>query len=96
MLRITLDEAIAYEEEIVERARSAMTFESVDSIDNDIKSNCKIIEIQHGQLVKWLKELKSYRVAEEKGLIKATSTVDNFIYCPYCGRKLERNEKNNE
>ena len=31
MLRITLDEAIAYEEEIVERARSAMNFESVDS-----------------------------------------------------------------
>ncbi len=96
MLRITLDEAIAYEEEIVERARSAITFESVDSIDNDIKSNCKIIEIQHGQLVKWLKELKSYREAEGKGLIKVTSTVDNFIYCPYCGRKLERNEKNNE
>ena len=47
MLRITLDEAIAYEEEIVERARSVMNFESVDSIDNDIKSNCKIIEIQH-------------------------------------------------
>ena len=96
MLRITLDEAIAYEEEIVERARSVMNFESVDSIDNDIKSNCKIIEIQHGQLVKWLKELKSYRKAEEKGLIKVNSTVDNFIYCPYCGRKLERNEKNNE
>ena len=96
MLRITLDEAIAYEEEIVERARSVMNFESVDSIDNDIKSNCKIIEIQHGQFVKWLKELKSYRKAEEHGLINMTSTVDNFIYCPYCGRKLERNEKNNE
>ena len=96
MLRITLDEAIAYEEEIVERARSAMNFESVDSIDNDIKSNCKIIEIQHWQLIKWLKELKLYREVEEKGLIKLTSTIDNFIYCPYCGRKLERNEKNNE
>jgi hypothetical protein len=96
MLRITLDEAIAYEEEIVERARSAMNFESVDSIDNDIKSNCKIIEIQHWQLIKWLKELKLYREAEEKGLIKVNSTIDKFIYCPYCGRKLERNEKNNE
>lgn len=96
MLRITLDEAITYEEEIVKRARSVMNFESVDSIDNDIKSNCKIIEIQHEQIAKWLKELKSYRKAEEHGLIKMTSTVDNFIYCPYCGRKLERNEKNNE
>lgn len=96
MLRITLDEAIAYEEEIVERARSAMTFESVDSIDNDIKSNCKIIEIQHGKLVEWLKELKSYREAEEKGLIKTASIANNFIYCPYCGRKLEWNERNNE
>lgn len=96
MLRITLDEEIAYEEEIVERACSAMNFESVDSIDNDIKSNCKIIEIQHWQLIKWLKELKLYREAEEKGLINMNLTIDNFIYCPYCGRKLERNEKNNE
>ena len=42
MLRITLDEAIAYEEEIVERARSAMNFESVDSIDNDIRKDVNI------------------------------------------------------
>lgn len=80
----------------VQKQPSAMNFESVDSIDNDIKSNCKIIEIQHWQLIKWLKELKLYREAEEKGLIKLTSNIDNFIYCPYCGRKLERNEKNNE
>lgn len=96
MLRITLDEAIVYEEEIVERARRAMNFESVDSIDNDIKSNCKMIEMQHWQLIKWLKELKLYREAEEKGLIKVNSTIDKFIYCPYCGRKLKRSEKNNE
>lgn len=37
---MTLDEAITHAKEVAEKNIRAMNFESIDSIDDDIKINC--------------------------------------------------------
>ena len=44
-------------------------FESIDSIDDDIKTNCIKCAKEHEQLAEWLEELKTYKEAEEHGLL---------------------------
>lgn len=69
MERLTLEEAIAHAKEIAEKNYRGADFESIDSIDDDIKTNCIKCAEEHLQLVKWLEELKSYKDLEEQGLL---------------------------
>lgn len=69
MERLTLEEAIVHAKEVVEKNYRGADFESIDYIDDDIKTNCIKCAEEHMQLVKWLEELKSYKEAEEQGLL---------------------------
>lgn len=69
MGELTLEEAIDHAKEVAEKNYKGADFESIDSVDNDIKTNCIKCAEEHMQLAEWLKELKSYRDAEEQGLL---------------------------
>lgn len=69
MERLTLDEAIRHEKEVAERNYRNTEYESTDPIDDDIKTICREHAKEHEQLANWLEELKSYKNAEEQGLL---------------------------
>lgn len=69
MEKLTLEEAIVHAKEVAEKNYRGAEFESIDSIDDDIKTNCIKCAEEHMQLVKWLEELKSYKDLEEQGLL---------------------------
>ena len=81
MEKLTLEEAIAHAKEIAEKNYRGAEFESIDSIDDDIKTNCIKCAEEHMQLVKWLEELKSYKEAEEHGLlVRLPCKVGDDVY----------------
>lgn len=69
MGELTLEEAIVYAKEIAEKNYRGAEFESIDSIDDDIKTNCVKCAEEHEQLAEWLEELKFYKDLEEQGLL---------------------------
>lgn len=69
MGKLTLEEAIVRAKEIAEKNYRGVDFESIDSIDDDIKANCIKCAEEHEQLAEWLEELKFYKEAEEQGLL---------------------------
>lgn len=69
MARLTIEESIAHAKEIAEKNYRGVEFESIDSIDDDIKANCIKCAEEHEQLAEWLEELKSYKEAEEQNLL---------------------------
>lgn len=69
MERLTLEEAIAHAKEVAEKNYRGADFESLDSVDDDIKANCIKCAEEHEQLAEWLEELKSYKDAEDQGLL---------------------------
>ena len=69
MERLTLEEAIVHAKEVAEKNYRGADFESLDSIDDDIKANCIKCAEEHEQLAEWLEELKSYKGLEKHGLL---------------------------
>lgn len=69
MERLTLEDAISHAKEIAEKNYRGAEFESIDSIDDDIKANCIKCAEEHEQLAEWLEELKSYKDLDEQGLL---------------------------
>ena len=69
MGKLTLEEAIAHAKEITEKNYRGAEFESIDSIDDDIKTNCIKCAKEHEQLAELLEELKTYKEAEGQGLL---------------------------
>lgn len=69
MERLTLEEAIVHAKEVVEKNYRGADFESIDSVDDDIKANCIKCAEEHEQLAEWLEELKSYKDLDEQGLL---------------------------
>lgn len=69
MERLTLEEAIVHAKEVAEKNYRGADFESIDYIDDDIKTNCIKCAEEHMQLAEWLEELKSYKDLEEQGLL---------------------------
>lgn len=83
MERLTLDEAIKHAKEVAEKNYRGADFESIDSVDDDIKINCIKCAEEHEQLVEWLEELKFYKEAEEQGLIvRLPCKVGDTVYVP--------------
>lgn len=82
MEKLTLEEAIIHAKEVSEKNYRCADFESIDSIDDDIKTNCIKCAKEHMQLVKWLEELKSYKDLEEQGLLlRLPYKVGDDLYC---------------
>lgn len=70
MERLTLDEAIKHAKEVADmNYNDAEKFDSNDSVENYMKGNCMKCAEQHEKLAEWLEELKSYKEAEEQGLL---------------------------
>ena len=69
MARLTIEESIAHAKEIAEKNYRGADFESIDSVDDDIKANCIKCAEEHEQLAEWLEELKSYKDLDEQGLL---------------------------
>lgn len=67
MERITLEEAIKYIKEVVCKNRKNKEKNTI-VIPNSFISSADCAE-KYGQVAKWLKELKSYKEAEEQGLL---------------------------
>ncbi len=69
MERLTLEDAISHAKEVAEKNYRGADFESIDSVDDDIKANCIKCAEEHEQLAEWLEELKSYKDLDEQGLL---------------------------
>jgi hypothetical protein len=69
MERLTLEDAISHAKEVAEKNYRGADFESIDSVDDDIKANCIKCAEEHEQLAEWLEELKSYKDLNEQGLL---------------------------
>ena len=105
MERLTLEEAIKHAKEVTDmNYNDAEKFDSNDSAENYMKANCMKCAEQHEQLAKWLEELKSYKDAEEQGLLvrlpckEAYSQSGDYAYliddyenvkCVHCGLGID-------
>ena len=69
MEKLTLEEAIVHAKEVAEKNYRGADFESIDSIDDDIKTNCIKCAKEHEHLAECLEELKTYKEAEGQGLL---------------------------
>lgn len=69
MERLTLEDAISHAKGVAEKNYRGADFESIDSVDDDIKANCIKCAEEHEQLAEWLEELKSYKDLDEQGLL---------------------------
>ena len=82
MERLTLEEAIKHAKEIADmNYNDAEKFDSNDSVENYMKGNCMKCAEQHEKLAEWLEELKSYKEAEEQGLlVRLPCKVGDDVY----------------
>lgn len=81
MERLILEEAIIHAKEVAEKNYRGADFESLDSADDDIKTNCIKCAEEHMQLAEWLEELKSYKDLEEQGLlVKLPDDLNRVLY----------------
>ena len=82
MERLTLEESIVYAKEVAEKNYRGADFESIDYIDDYIKSNCVKCAEEHEQLAEWLEELKFYKEAEEHELLlRLPVPIGTIVYC---------------
>lgn len=91
MERLTLDEAIKHAKEVAEKNYRGADFESIDSVDDDIKANCVKCAEEHEKLAEWLEELKSYKEAEEQGLLVRLPCPVGTTVWDICGMDIREN-----
>lgn len=82
MERLTLDKAIKHAKEVADmNYNDAEKFDSNDSVENYMKANCMKCAEQHEKLAEWLEELKSYKEAEEQGLlVRLPDDLNRVLY----------------
>lgn len=87
MERLTLDEAIKHAKEVADmNYNDAEKFDSNDSVENYMKANCMKCAEQHEKLAELLEELKSYKEAEEQGLlVRLPCKVGAEVFCYFPG-----------
>ena len=99
MNRLTLDEAIKHAKEVADmNYNDAEKFDSNDSVENYMKANCMECAEEHMQLAEWLEELKSYKDAEEQGLlVMLPDDLNRILYqVNYRWKCTEYGEENNK
>lgn len=99
MERLTLNDAISHAKEVADmNYNDAEKFDSNDSVENYMKANCMKCAEQHEKLAEWLEELKSYKEAEEQGLlVRLPANKNAEIYlissrwtiCSKCGSRFD-------
>ena len=95
MERLTLDEAISHAKEVAKSKRFEATYNFPDL--KEYYDNCLECAEQHKQLAEWLEELKSYKEAEEQGLLVRLPANNKEIYiissrwtvCSECGSRFD-------
>ena len=95
MERLTLEEAIKYIKEVVCKNRKNKEKNTI-VIPNSFISSADCAE-KYEQVAKWLKELKSYKEAEEQGLLVRLPANNKDIYiissrwtvCSECGSRFD-------
>jgi hypothetical protein len=86
MERLTIDEAIKYIKEVVCKNRKNKEKNTI-VIPNSFISSADCAE-KYEQVAKWLKELKSYKEAEEQGLlVRLPCKVGDTVYRVNAGAK---------
>lgn len=85
MERLTIEEAINREKMMAKRKRWNGKFTKVsqknEEINNRFKADCIKDAEEHEQLAEWLEELKSYKEAEEQGLlVRLPCKVGDTVY----------------
>lgn len=92
MERLTLDEAIKHAKEVADmNYNDAEKFDSNDSVENYMKANCMKCAEQHEKLAEWLEELKSYKEAEEQGLLVRLPCPVGTTVWDICGMDIREN-----
>ena len=82
MERLTLDEAIKHAKEVAKTNRAEATYNFPNL--KEYYDNCSECANQHNQLAEWLEELKSFKEAEEQGLLlKLPVPIGTIVYCIY-------------
>lgn len=80
MERLTLDEAIKHAKEVAKTNLAEATYNFPDL--KEYYDNCSECANQHNQLAEWLEELKSYKEAEEQGLlVRLPCKVGEKLWC---------------
>ena len=87
--RLIIEEAIKHAKEVADMNNNdAEKFDSNDSVENYMKANCMKCAEQHEKLAEWLEELKSYKEAEEQGLLlRLSCKVGDTVYRVNVGAK---------
>ena len=86
MERLTLEEAIKYIKEVVQKNRKNKEKNTI-VIPNSFISSADCAE-KYEQVAKWLEELKSYKRAEEQGLlVRLPCKVGDTVYRVNAGAK---------
>lgn len=85
MERLTIEEAINREKMMAKRKRWNGEFTKVslknEEINKRFKADCIKDAEEHEQLAEWLEELKSYKEAEEQGLlVRLPCKVGDMVY----------------
>lgn len=91
MERLTLEDAISHAKEVAEKNYRGADFESIDSVDDDIKANCIKCAEEHEQLAEWLEELKSYKDLDEQGLLVRLPCPVGTTVWDICGMDIREN-----
>jgi hypothetical protein len=95
MERLTLDEAIKHAKEVAKTNRAEATYNFPNL--KEYYDNCAQRANQYDQLAEWLEELKSYKDAEEQGLLVRLPANNKEIYiissrwtvCSECGSRFD-------
>lgn len=86
MERLTLEESIKHAKEVAKTNRAEATYNFPNL--KEYYDNCLECANQHNQLAEWLEELKSYKEAEEHGLlVRLPFNVGDTVYRVNAGAK---------
>ena len=89
MERLTLDEAIKHAKEVAKTNLAEATYNFPDL--KEYYDNCSECANQHNQLAEWLEELKSFKEAEEQGLIVRLPCPIGTTVWDICGMDIREN-----
>lgn len=79
MEKLTLEEAIKHAKEVAKTNRAEATYNFPEL--KEYYDNCSECANQHNQLAEWLEELKSFKEAEEQGLlVKLPDDLSKKVY----------------
>ena len=95
MERLTLEEAINHEKMMAQRKRWNGKFTKVslgnEEINKRFEADCIKDAEEHEQFAEWLEELKSYKEAEEQGLLVRLPCPVGTTVWDICGRDIREN-----